>query len=172
VTGYLDSEEDLTDCIAASDATLNLRWPTAREVSGPWLRCLAAGRPSIVMDLAHMADVPTLDPRTWSVTGGMSGPPVAVGIDVVDEDHSLRLAMRRLARDAGLRETLGRAAREYWDREHSHGAMLHDYRRLIAAAAALPAPCPALPPHLRDDETALMRHLLDHVGVAVPWSKI
>ena len=29
------------------------------------LRSLAAGKPSIVTDVMHMVDVPSLDPRTW-----------------------------------------------------------------------------------------------------------
>ncbi len=61
ITGYLPTEADLTDCIAACDVSLNLRWPTAREMSGPWLRALAAARPTITIDLAHLVDVPSLD---------------------------------------------------------------------------------------------------------------
>src|SRR4030095_4798992 len=67
VTGYLPDEGDLTACIAGCDVSLNLRWPTAREVSGPWLRALAAGRPTVTIDLAHMTHVPSLDPRTWKL---------------------------------------------------------------------------------------------------------
>ena len=67
LTGYLPSESELTDCIAACDVSLNLRWPTAREMSGPWLRALAAARPTITIDLEHLVDVPSLDPRTWVV---------------------------------------------------------------------------------------------------------
>src|SRR3954471_10691834 len=67
LTRYLPSESELTDCIAACDVSLNLRWPTAREMSGPWLRALAAARPTITIDLEHLVDVPSLDPRTWAV---------------------------------------------------------------------------------------------------------
>ena len=118
VTGYLDDDDDFTDHLAACDVSVNLRWPTAREVSGPWLRALAAGRPTIIIDLAHMADVPALDPRTWTVAplGSPSDAlptPVTIAIDVLDEDHSLRLAMLRVANDPDLRDRLGVAAREY-----------------------------------------------------------
>ncbi|HEU4939366.1 MAG TPA: glycosyltransferase, partial [Vicinamibacterales bacterium] len=65
ITGYLETDAELTDCIAACDVSLNLRWPTAREMSGPWLRALAAGRATITVDLAHLVDVPSIDPRTW-----------------------------------------------------------------------------------------------------------
>ena len=171
-TGYLATDDELTDAIAAADVTLNLRWPTAREVSGPWLRCLAAGRASIVIDLSHMTDVPSLDPRTWTANGAADVHPVTVAIDILDEDHSLRLAMRRLAADPDVRTALGRAAREFWIREHSPRVMLDDYRRLIAEAASVAVPSPALPPHITNTHSGLMTRILDDFGIAIPWSKI
>jgi hypothetical protein len=97
---------------------------------------------------------------------------VAVAIDILDEAHSLRLAMRRLGADAALRDALGSAAQAYWIREHSQEAMLADYRRMLPVAAALPVPRPELPPHLRADETSRVDSILSHMGVPVPWSKI
>jgi glycosyltransferase involved in cell wall biosynthesis len=172
MTGYVEREQELTDCIAACDVTLNLRWPTAREISGPWLRCLAAGTATIIIDLAHTADVPAVDPRTWTNTASDRTAPVAVAIDIMDEDHSLRLAMRRLAVDGALRETLGAAGRAYWHTAHSHAAMLEDYRRLIPIAAHTAVPDSPLPPHTTDDESGVMTSILSEFGVPVPWSKI
>ena len=171
VTGYLDDDE-LTAHLAACDVSVNLRWPTARETSGAWLRALAAGLPTIITDLAHLDDVPSLDPRTWQArdTRGRSvQAPVCVSVDILDEDHSLRLAMRRLAQDAELRERLGRTAQAWWRREHSLNAMADDYERLIAAAAARPgAAMPAdAPRHLRDDGGGRLRALLAPFGPAV-----
>jgi glycosyltransferase involved in cell wall biosynthesis len=179
-TGYLDDERELTDCIAACDVALSLRWPTAREVSGPWLRALAAGRPTIIMDLEHLADVPSLDPRTWTVNRGVRGPnpgtrvpdAVAVAIDVLDEDHSLRLALRRLASDVELRRALGSAGRQYWKDEHSPERMVADYMDVLPRAAAKPAPRPVLPPHLVDDGDHRLNLLLADVGVGSPWDKL
>jgi glycosyltransferase involved in cell wall biosynthesis len=65
LTGYIDDEEEMTAHLSACDVSLNLRWPTAREMSGPWLRALAAGLPTVIVDLEHLVDVPSLDPRTW-----------------------------------------------------------------------------------------------------------
>jgi glycosyltransferase involved in cell wall biosynthesis len=172
VTGFVEREEELTDAVAACDVTLNLRWPTAREISGPWLRCLAAGKPSVVIDLAHMADVPSLDPRTWTGGGADGAPPITVAVDIMDEDHSLRLAMRRLAADPALRAALGAAARDYWIGQHALDGMVLDYRRAMRLAADT-APRPAaLPPHLSDDGGRLLSRMLDGFGVPVPWSKI
>jgi glycosyltransferase involved in cell wall biosynthesis len=116
------------DLVAAADVTLALRWPPVRETPAIWLTAAAAGRTGILFDLVHLALVPMLDPRTWRRHAPSDGSAqgdaeaVAVGIDVLDEDHSLRLALPRLARDAGLRQRLGAAARGYWQSTRSHGA--------------------------------------------------
>ena len=190
LTHYIDSDEDLTAHLAACDVSLNLRWPTAREMSGPWLRALAAGRPTIVMDLAHLTDIPSLDPRTWRENHVPPNPeprtpnlesrvpspesrapspepraPITVAIDILDEDHSLRLAMRRLATDADLRTRLGAAGQRYWQREHSLDAMLDDYRRLLPLAAARPVPRVELPAHLVNDGGTQLRLLSRALGL-------
>ena len=169
VTGYLETDADVTAHLAACDVSLNLRWPTTRETSGPWLRALAAARPTIISDLVHLAHVPALDPRTWKP----DGLPVCVSIDVLDEDHSLRLAMRRLGTDAALRARLGCAARAWWEREHSPAVMIDDYKRVIAAAIARPAPAvPAsLPRHLRDAADERLRRLIAPFGVAAALAR-
>ena len=220
ITGYLASDDDVTSHLAACDVSVNLRWPTAREMSGPWLRALAAGRPTIVTDLAHLADLPSLDPRTWKMqpgsgnrdpgtectglmTGGRGrdseptdpGPlipvpgsdvpiradpgslipvpgsedPICVAIDILDEDHSLRLAMRRLASDPALRASLGAAGQRYWLRDHSIARMAEDYERILNQAAALPVPHSALPPHLVNDGDGLLTKTLTQLSVGPVW---
>ena len=189
VTGYLATDSELTDGIAACDVSLNLRWPTAREMSGPWLRALAAGRPTITIDLEHLVDVPSIDPRTWKVSFTAAGfpllapgsrqtsseqrtassDPVTVAIDILDEDHSLRLAMRRLATDAALRASLGAAGQRYWEREHSMPCMVDDYERALVDAASVPAPNVELPAHLVDDGDRVLNELLREFGVVDLW---
>lgn len=183
-TGYLETDDELTDHIAASDVSLNLRWPTARETSGPWLRALAAGKATVITDLVHLTGFTSLDPRTWAVQEGGGWrvedgsvevqsshlppstlhPPVSVAIDILDEDHSLRLAMRRLAVDADLRARLGRAAREYWAREHTVDRMADDYERVIAEAGE----AGGRPIYLGPDGAAKLRELLTPFGVPPP----
>jgi glycosyltransferase involved in cell wall biosynthesis len=172
ITGYVDTDEALTACIAACDVSLNLRWPTAREMSGPWLRALAAGRPTITIDLAHLADVPSLDPRTWQVNSIATRDTieaVCVAIDILDENHSLRLAMRRLATDGELRTSLGAAGRRYWEREHSMPRMLEDYERILADAATRPAPRVTLPEHLVTNGDRLLKEVLGEFAVGAVW---
>lgn len=163
-------DQQFEDSIALVDVSLNMRWPTALEMSGPWVQAIAAGRPTIIADLAHLTDIPTLDPRTWRRPG--PGPQsmdadaeaIAVGVDLLDEEHSLRLAIERLGESAALRERLGAAARRYWEREHTLERMTDDYQRAISRAAAFDAPAVTRPAHLRPDPLAFARSLAEPFG--------
>jgi glycosyltransferase involved in cell wall biosynthesis len=180
VTGWVD-DDGFDRAIVEADVCLCLRWPTNREASGPWIRALAAGKPTVVNDLTHLVDLPTLDPRTWTVQVASVAAAdatrawrredaVAVAIDILDEDHSLAIAMRRLALDAGLRADLGAAARRQWAAGHTVEHMAADYERAIQTAAAAPArPDRPLPRHVTVDGTALARRLAAEVGVAVDF---
>jgi glycosyltransferase involved in cell wall biosynthesis len=164
-TGYV-ADAELPDYLCAADACVCLRWPTARETSASWLRCLAAGKPTIVTDLAHTATVPTLDPRTW--TANTTAAPIALRIDLLDEDHSLRLAMRGVVRDQQLREDVGRAARAWWRRHHTVEGMAADYQKLIEAAEASPPPARRVPLHLSVDGSEKLHALLECLGMRSP----
>ena len=161
-------DDEFDRAIAAVDVSLHLRWPTALETSGPWLRALAAGRPTIVTDLAHQSHVPALDPRTWQPMSarvhGEHHAPITVAVDLLDEDHSLGLAMRRLASDDTLRHTLGQAGRRYWEREHSVARMVEAYDALLERAAATPLPTAVLPEPIVSRPDAHMRALLSPFG--------
>ncbi len=147
------------DLIAAVDVSLHLRWPTALETSGPWLRALAAGRATVVTDLPHLSHVPALDPRDWRDPPGRQAA-VAVAIDILDEDHSLRLALKRLATDEALRDQLGRAGRAYWEREHTLPRMIEGYEAAMARAAAAAPPPVAAARQAGADPWASVRRLL------------
>jgi glycosyltransferase involved in cell wall biosynthesis len=166
VTGYV-AEESIGEYLAAADVCLCLRWPTAQETSGSWLQCLAAGRPTVISDLAHLVDVPALDPKTWRPTHP-SREPVAVAIDLLEEDRTLRLAMGRLADDERLRADLARAGHAYWSAGHTLDLMVADYRRLIEEAAGRPAPRASdLPAHVTCDYSDLARSIARQLGVQI-----
>ena len=187
ITGYLPDSE-LTDHLAACDVSVNLRWPSAREISGAWLRALAAGVPTIITDLAHLGGVPSLDPRTWQAQPSAGRHPLAasrlplsaldsqqpatIAIDILDEDHSLRLAMKRLALDSELRAELGRNGQAYWQREHSLDAMVADYERVFDTVRRQPEPdgrAPAgRPAHLHWTGEEKLRDLLSPFGLESP----
>lgn len=163
VTGFVPDAR-IGAHLDAADVALCLRWPTAEETSASWLRCLAAARPTVISDLAHLVDIPTVDPREWRARSPKE--PVAVAIDLMDEGPSLLAAMRALADDRALRERLARCGHEYWATHHTVDAMAEDYRRVLPAAAGRPAPRAAdLPSHFTDDHTGLTRRIADEFGV-------
>jgi glycosyltransferase involved in cell wall biosynthesis len=169
VTGFVPDEE-LADYLLAADVCACLRWPTNRETSASWLRCLAASRPTIITELAHLGGVPTLDPRGWRVldVNHQRRDPVAVSIDPLDEDHSLQLALERLIVDGDLRSRTGRAARAWWRAHHQLEAMAGAYDEVIQAAMRMRTPAPALPAHLIADGTSTLQRLAEDLGIREP----
>ena len=141
VTGRIAADE-MPAYHAAADVGVSLSWPPSRTIRASWLRWLAAGKPTIVTDLVHASDVPALDPRDWMVAGrpaardaaGRPTDPVAVAIDILDEDHSLALAAARLAAEPALRIELGRAARRLWAARFTLDEMAAGYERAIENA--------------------------------------
>lgn len=168
VTGFADAAW-LAGYLRLADVAVCLRWPTAGETSASWLRAIAGGRATLVTDLAQQVDVPTLDPRSWTVVhtrATLAAPePVAVSIDLLDEDHSLGLALRRLVSDQPLRTALGDAAANHWATHHTIEHMVRDYLGLLVDAARRAAPPAALPAHLRPDGLEHARELLEPFGI-------
>jgi glycosyltransferase involved in cell wall biosynthesis len=171
LTGYVDDRE-LPRYLDATDVALCLRWPSSRETSGSWLRALAAGKPTIITDLVQTATLPALDPRTWDHAGPVNrtNAPIAVSIDILDEEHSLTLAMERLAIDRALRTALGGAAHAYWARTHTMEHMRDDYRTAMGVARETPPRYgTALPAHLVRDGTERATDVLEPFGVSVDF---
>ena len=137
-TGPL-ADDELPAHLAAADVGVALQWPPSRGVAPAGLGWLAAGKPTIITDLAHTSDIPALDPRDWAIAGrpaardaaGNPLEPAAVAIDILDEDHSLGLAVARLAADPMLRAELGRAARHLWETQFTLEHMAAGYRQAI-----------------------------------------
>jgi glycosyltransferase involved in cell wall biosynthesis len=145
VTGHVP-DDAVAAYLAAADACLCLRWPTALETSASWLRCLAAGRPTVITDLAHLADTP---------------PDVALRVDLADEAGTLQEAMRRLADDRKLRRQLELKGQAHWAAHHTLEAMAEDYRRVLTLAVSRAAPQPEdLPSHFLTDHSEPARSIL------------
>jgi glycosyltransferase involved in cell wall biosynthesis len=174
VTDYVP-EGELGSYLALADACVCLRWPTGRETSASWLRCLAAGKPTIISDLAHLTEVPVIDPRSMAAlaTGGRppeDREPIAMVVELTDEVQMLRLSIRRLAESRELRERLGRAARSYWARHATIDAMVQDYDDVLERTrAAQPGLRPNWPAHLVADGTRHARAIASHMGVKLDW---
>jgi glycosyltransferase involved in cell wall biosynthesis len=170
VTGYV-ADEAIAGYLAAAEVCLCLRWPTALESSASWLQCLSAARATVITDLAHLVDIPTLEPRGWRASQA-SVEPVAIAIDLMDEDESLRLAMQALADDHDLRQRLGRAGHAYWSAHHTLEVMAGDYEQLIARAAARPVPIvTGLPAHFTNDYSSLAGETLARFGLSLLTSQ-
>ena len=166
----LEPGGDPDAALHAADVCICIAWPPAGETTPLWVRCLAAGKPTIVGPRPRPEEAPLLDPRTWRHRHGAPQEGVAVAVDAFDEAATLALAMRRLATDPARRAALGRRARRYWEREHREEAMAADYRRVIRTAAATPAPSPhGLPAHLRADGLEHARAIAAGVGAAVDF---
>lgn len=112
ITGYVDFES-FYDYMKACDIVLNLRYPTLGETSGSLLRALSLGRPTIVGNAGAFTDFP--DDVVMKV---------AYAPDC-SEDVAQKLLL--LARDARLRNRMGRNARSYISKHHSMTAVSRDY---------------------------------------------
>jgi glycosyltransferase involved in cell wall biosynthesis len=174
VTGYVPDSE-LGRYLALADACLCLRWPTGRETSAAWLRCLAAGKPTVISGLAHLTDVPAIDPQSMATLAVGDRPfedrePIAFVVELTDEVHLLRLAIRRLSESRQLREKLGSAARRYWSRHHTIEIMAQDYEALLERTRRSEQnPHPPWPGDLVADGTRQARAIASHIGIALDW---
>jgi glycosyltransferase involved in cell wall biosynthesis len=173
LAGFVD-DRDLGTYLEAADVCVSLRWPTSRETSASWLRCLSAGKATIVTELAHMASIATIEPASWTVRDATpddpssSIGPIAISLDLVHEQWSLENALRRLVHDAELRQSLGRHARRYCRAAHGLDLMAGDYRRIVARAIESDArPLPTGLPHLHVDGRERVGEILRETGLPV-----
>ena len=153
--------------LAAADVCICLRWPSPRETRAAWLRCLAAGKPTIAGDLVMAADAPALDPHDWTTVGDPPAAPAGVRIDVLAEDRSLAPAVARLVADAALRAELGAAARRLWQARFTIERLADGYARVIDSARLAPFDDRRrrLPAHLRSDGTERLQATLAALGL-------
>jgi glycosyltransferase involved in cell wall biosynthesis len=170
VAGYVP-DEALPAHLAAADICWCLRWPSNGETSASWIRCLAAGRPTLITALAQLQAVPAVAPSEAGSVGSSAGPQaVAIAIDPLDEPGDVQLALRALVARPALRRAMGAEARRYWESRHTLPRMADAYERLIADAASRPVPVFQLPAHLRDEGTTTARRILSEMGVGeLPW---
>ena len=153
-----------------ADIVIAVAWPPADELTMAFAG-MAAGRAVIVLETEITAGLPALDPQTWQPRGWTGQPPIVVSIDPRDEEHSLALALRRLATDAQLRESLGAAAHEWWRQHATLDHAVQAWRSILAEAITLtPPPRPSdWPRHLTANGTERARDLLAEFGATVDF---
>ncbi|MBI2188291.1 MAG: hypothetical protein HYU37_14410 [Acidobacteria bacterium] len=157
------------EVLRAADVLIAVTWPPRSETEQLPRTALAAGVPVVALETILTTDWPALDPQTWHPRAMSTDPPIAVTVDLRDEEHSLALAIRRLSADAALRSQLGEAARAWSDAHESVAVAVEAWQRLLAEAARLdPPPRPAdWPSHLSPDGTERARAMLAEFGVQV-----
>jgi glycosyltransferase involved in cell wall biosynthesis len=134
MTGRVPLEE-LPAHMEAADLVVHLRYPTARETSAALLRVLAQGRPVVMSDHEHLADIPG---------------DAVVRADLTDEEGDVTRAILRLSEKPSVRRALGEAAREFVRREHSRERTLAAYEDALEKAMVRPPPAhDPWPAHLR-----------------------
>jgi hypothetical protein len=149
-----------------ADVVVAARWPLQGRPPVSALRAMAAGRPVIVAETHATAGWPALDPQTWRPRDGSPGPPAVISVDPRDEEHSLVLALRRLAADASLRAELGAAGRAWWATHATIDHAVASWLPVLSDAASLPDPGrpDGWPAHLDADGSRLTRQILAQCG--------
>jgi hypothetical protein len=153
-----------------ADILIAVTWPPADELTIA-LAGMAAGKAVIVLETESTAGWPALDPQTWQPRGWTGQPPIVVSIDPRDEEHSLAIALRRLAADAQLRTSLGSAAHTWWQQHATLEHALQAWRSILAEAVTVTPPPrpPDWPRHLTADGTERAREVLAEFGASVDF---
>jgi glycosyltransferase involved in cell wall biosynthesis len=170
LAGYV-ADEELPSYVHACDVCWCLRWPSNGETSASWLRCLGAGRPTLITALAQLQDVPSLPVNADGLASVSTiGDAVAIAIDPMDERRDVGHALDLLARDAALRLALGANARARWARLHTLPQMASAYLHALDETVRRPSPEATVPAHLRDEATGTVERILAAAGVTgLPW---
>ena len=153
-----------------ADVVIAMGWPPGDD-STLAIAGMAAGKAVVVFETEHTAGWPALDPQTWQPRGWTRDRPIVVSVDPRDEEHSLSLALRRLATDVPLRRDLGAAAHEWWRQHATADHAIRAWRSILEEAASLaPPPRPDnWPRHLTADGTERARDLLGEFGATVDF---
>ena len=126
ITGYL-SEGALTDHVAAADALVNLRFPSAGESSGSLARGFAAGAGCVVSDTGAYAELPR---------NAVLHVPLAGAVPALAE------ALAALAADPARAAAIGEEGRRFAAAEMALPAVALRYRALIEASCDRPVASP------------------------------
>jgi hypothetical protein len=163
---------DVTLTTGDADMVIAMQWPPFGEPQAAALAAMAAGKAVVVMETEATADWPAYDPQTWRArASGGGGAPIVVSIDPRDEEHSLMMTIRDLARDQGLRDGLGAAAQAWWRAHATPAHAAAAWQQVLTDARTLqpPARPPDWPRHLIADGTEDARAILRETGATVDF---
>lgn len=160
---------DREEVLAGADMLLSMPWPPTGRIPEDVLAAMSLGIPSIVVETVDVAGWPSLNPQSWQPReeGPGAPPPVGISIDARDEEHSLALALRRLAADAPLRQRLATAGQDRWAAVHAPDAAATAFDRILDLARnqAPPSYPPDWPAHFMADASGTARRILGEFGL-------
>lgn len=135
ITGYLDRTA-FHRYLNRADIVINLRYPSAREMSATLLRALAYGKTVLMSRLQHLMEIPE---------------EAAIRIRPDHELEDVFHHLWQLIENESLRRRKGEAAAKYIRENHSPEQMRSSYRELIETALERKQTfrVPELPLHLR-----------------------
>jgi hypothetical protein len=157
--------------MAEADVIVSLDWPGFGKAQTLALAAMGCGKPVVMLETDAASDWPVVDPQTWQRRGLSTVPPVGVSLDLRDEEHSLMLAIRRLAADEGLRRALGEGGRAWWAAHATSAHAAEPWLHVLNEAARLERPPRSAdwPAHLNLDGTERAREVLAEFGAGVDF---
>jgi len=151
VTGRVDLNQ-FHRLLGRSDIVLNLRYPSAGEMSATLLRALAYGKPVLMSRLEHLREIPD---------------DVAIKIRPDREIDDIFHNLWQLIENRSLRDRWGDRARRYIEKNHQPAQMLEAYRAFIEKALERKKTFrpPHLPLHLQSGRE-ILRDYIRHTSLS------
>jgi glycosyltransferase involved in cell wall biosynthesis len=146
------STEEFHRLMNRADIIINLRYPSAREMSATLLRAMALGKPVLMSRLKHLMEIPE---------------DAAIKIRPENEQQELFHHLWQLIEDPKLRATIGNKARTYLQTYHRPEQMIGKYLELLETALERKKTFQplALPAHLSNGRT-MIRHYIRKTAFA------
>ncbi len=113
------TREEFHQWMSRADIIVNLRYPSAREMSATLLRAMALGKPVLMSRLLHLQEIPD---------------DAVIRVRPDREQEDIFHNMWQLIESRSLREKIGRKAAQYIQSHHRADQMLKQYLQLIETA--------------------------------------
>jgi hypothetical protein len=161
----LGAAVQLLDAADEADVIVALEWPPCSGPPLAALHAMASGRAAIVLEVEVTAGWPALDPQAWVPRGFGRETPIAISLDPRDQEHSLMLALVRLAADPSLVRALADAGHTWWQAHARIDRSIAGWEVVLQEAVML------TPPSQQElaDGSGRAREILAEMGVSVDF---
>jgi glycosyltransferase involved in cell wall biosynthesis len=145
ITGRTTRDE-FHQWMSCADIIINLRYPSAREMSATLLRAMALGKPVLMSRLLHLQEIPD---------------DAVIRIRPNNEQVEIFHNLWQLIESRSLREKIGRKAAGYIQSHHRPDQMLKQYVELIETAMERKSKFKPknLPLHLSDSSEVIQKYI-------------